>query len=180
MIATAVYRSAANRDEILSLIQKEAGLQVQILDRDQEGLATFKGYEWISTGQIQNDIMLIDQGGGSTEIAYFDMNGNRLAKGHIPLGTEAGVNALFNNIPGEAYVEDALDTALRFMKRRLSENTQDLVNYLEKRDQPFQIVGVGSAIIGEPNSVVTVTTRSNFSGRGSPPVPPTSRSVLCS
>ena len=146
VIATAVYRSAVNRDEILSVIQKEADLQVQILDRDQEGVATFKGYEWISAGHIRTDIMLIDQGGGSTEIAYFDPEGNRLAKGHIPLGTEAGVNALFNNTSGETSVKDALQTALSFMKRRLSENTQDLVAYLEKRNQPFQIVGVGSAI----------------------------------
>ena len=150
VIATAVYRSAANRDEILKLIQDEAGLSVQILDRDQEGLATFKGYEWISRGnqafEFESDLMLIDQGGGSTEIAYFSPQGQRLAKGHIPLGTEAGVNALFNNTAGEALVEHALDTALSFMKRRLSENTQDLVNYLEKRNRPFQIIGVGSAI----------------------------------
>ena len=74
-VATAVYRSARNINSILQIIKQETGLEVCILTEEEEAEYTFWAYFYSTTHQeelVQKPYtLLIDQGGGSTEITFF-------------------------------------------------------------------------------------------------------------
>ncbi|GGG20882.1 Ppx/GppA phosphatase family protein [Paenibacillus abyssi] len=67
-VATAAIRNAANRDDILNRLDKEAGLRVELLSGKEEAEFGFLGM--INSMDIE-DGFLVDIGGGSTEISLF-------------------------------------------------------------------------------------------------------------
>ena len=73
-VASAAYRSAKNRQEILDLIKSETGLEVCVLSKNQEAECTLWGYLCAdNSGKIKDvrNVLLIDMGGGSTEVTFF-------------------------------------------------------------------------------------------------------------
>ncbi len=73
-VASAAYRNATNRQEIMDLIKSETGLEVCVLSKNQEAECTLWGYLCAdNSGEIKNvrNILLIDMGGGSTEVTLF-------------------------------------------------------------------------------------------------------------
>nr|WP_250636795.1 hypothetical protein [Paenibacillus sp. IHB B 3084] len=66
--ATAAIRNAANSDEIVQWIAEDTGLTLEILSGEQEGYAGFLGV--VNTMNVSDGI-IIDIGGGSTEITLF-------------------------------------------------------------------------------------------------------------
>ncbi len=149
VVATAVYRSAANRDEVLGLLRSRLGLSVHVLDRDQEARATFEGYRWLHP-TLERDLLLIDQGGGSTEVAYFSTEGEALARGHIPLGTESLLSVLMSSEQvtksGAEGVLDLIRETPRQMSAKVSEGVRRIQALISERGRPFQIIALGSAI----------------------------------
>ncbi len=149
VIATAVYRSAANRDELMSLLKERLGLSVHVLDRDQEARATFEGYRWLHP-HLETDLLLIDQGGGSTEVAYFSPEGELLERGHIPLGTESLLSVLMSSERaaqrGAEEVLTLIKGAPQHMSAQVKEGVRRLSALTSERRRPFQIIALGSAI----------------------------------
>ena len=74
-VATAALRGAKNREEIIDKLKTILDLNVQVLDRDQEAEATFAAYRWYPPYDLTDNTVLLDQGGGSTEISVFTKNG---------------------------------------------------------------------------------------------------------
>ena len=74
-VATAAYRTAGNKREILRLIKKETGLNVRILPKDEEATATLWAYIFSTRDKAKlmsfENHTLLDQGAGSTEISLF-------------------------------------------------------------------------------------------------------------
>lgn len=74
-IATAVYRSASNINSILQIIREKTGLEVKVLTKEEEAEYTFWAYFYSTRNKellLQKPYaLLIDQGGGSTEITLF-------------------------------------------------------------------------------------------------------------
>ena len=74
-VATAVYRSARNINSILQIIKQETGLDIWVLTEEEEAEYTFWAYFYSTKHQeelIQKPYtLLVDQGGGSTEISFF-------------------------------------------------------------------------------------------------------------
>ncbi len=66
--ATSAVRDAANKAEFLNKIQKDTGYRVQVLSGSEEAELTFTGA--LSTQQAMNHCLVIDIGGGSTEIIF--------------------------------------------------------------------------------------------------------------
>jgi len=66
VIATSAARDAVNKDDLLSTIQRAAGLQVEIISGEQEAEWAFKG---VTNGSdlAKTPLLLLDVGGGSTE-----------------------------------------------------------------------------------------------------------------
>ncbi|MBI4548027.1 MAG: Ppx/GppA family phosphatase [Ignavibacteriae bacterium] len=67
--ATSAVRDATNKDEFLSYIKSVTGIDVEVLSGDDEALCTYKGV--ISEfPQLSKSAVVLDIGGGSTEISF--------------------------------------------------------------------------------------------------------------
>jgi hypothetical protein len=104
LVATEVYRLASNQDSILQRIKEATGFTITVLKKESEAflslLALLHMYTYPSPNiripDIKNDdtILLFDQGGGSTEISYYQLKENRFGE-QLSI-SEVGTNALRN------------------------------------------------------------------------------------
>jgi len=147
-IATAAYRGSKNNEEILSIL-KDIGLNVMILTRNQEADYTSKAFRWTQTkpqNYLNQDILLIDQGGGSTEVSLLDSQGHLIERGNIPLGTESATNSLYTNFTESRSFRDILTEAPKYLRKNVNDNTLDVVKAIGKRPNQPIIVALGTAI----------------------------------
>lgn len=84
--ATSAMRDSKNGGEIMARIQNEIGIEIKIIPGDDEAEVLYESI--FNTGKIDDDktYMLIDVGGGSTEINIF-ANGERKAWKSFNIGT---------------------------------------------------------------------------------------------
>jgi exopolyphosphatase / guanosine-5'-triphosphate,3'-diphosphate pyrophosphatase len=68
-VATAAIRSAANRDEFVEVVSERGGVEVCILDGEEEARLAFLGATRTLGRELEGDVGVVDVGGGSTEIA---------------------------------------------------------------------------------------------------------------
>ncbi|MFB5677073.1 Ppx/GppA family phosphatase [Paenibacillus terreus] len=66
--ATAAIRNAVNSEEVVAWIEEETGLLIEVLSGEEEGNAGFLG---VVNSMNVHDGMIIDIGGGSTEVTLF-------------------------------------------------------------------------------------------------------------
>lgn len=64
--ATSATRDSENRDEFIERVFKETGIKIECISGKEEGTYTFKG----ATLDIKDELVLLDIGGGSTEVIY--------------------------------------------------------------------------------------------------------------
>jgi hypothetical protein len=99
-VATAAYRTATNRSDILNVIKKHTGINVQILSKQEEATSTLWAYIFSTKNKDKflsaNNIIMIDQGGGSTELSMFHKQ-QLLFSYSLGIGTTALKNILFSN-----------------------------------------------------------------------------------
>ena len=149
-IATAALRGATNRVEIVENIKEtmfqEEGIElnIQILSRNEEGDATLIGYLWDAVDSGEGNLVLIDQGGGSTELSVYNEDAERLTfdgPTNIPIGTTSAINILLQqNIP-LTNLEAALSDANKGTQPAVNKGTLPLQHV-----QFSQVIGVGTAI----------------------------------
>jgi exopolyphosphatase/guanosine-5'-triphosphate,3'-diphosphate pyrophosphatase len=68
-VATAVIRSAANRDEFCTAMREHGGVEVSVLDGEEEARLAFLGATRTLERPPPGRVAVVDVGGGSTEIA---------------------------------------------------------------------------------------------------------------
>jgi exopolyphosphatase / guanosine-5'-triphosphate,3'-diphosphate pyrophosphatase len=68
-VATAAIRSAANRDEFVEVVSERGGVEVSILDGEEEARLAFVGATQTLGQDLDGTVGVVDVGGGSTEIA---------------------------------------------------------------------------------------------------------------
>jgi exopolyphosphatase/guanosine-5'-triphosphate,3'-diphosphate pyrophosphatase len=67
--ATSAVRDARNRKSFLNWVHQETGLEVSVLSGEQEADLTYKGaLSGLAEGDHEQDVMVLDIGGGSTEL----------------------------------------------------------------------------------------------------------------
>lgn len=147
-VATAAYRTAANREEVLDAIRERAGINVRILSKNEEASATLFAYAFTSAYRAQllkSPVIMIDQGGGSTEVSVFRNNelvGN-------PYSINLGTTALHNYLFKESDPGTPLESALKDSDRKIKER---LVTFYKNMDENMSLGGdvfcvcVGTAI----------------------------------
>ena len=141
-IATAALRGAKNREEILDKLQTTLGLQVEIIDREMEAGTTYSGYQWHPKFTPVSNTLLLDQGGGSTELTLFHPSSNDdLPSTNIPVGTTNAINIFFNQSQFDTKTSVALLQSQQITRRKINESTLRLQDLSISK-----IVGVGSAI----------------------------------
>lgn len=68
-VATAVIRTAANRDEFCAAVRREGGIEVRVLDGREEARLAFLGATRTLGRPLNGRVAVVDVGGGSSEIA---------------------------------------------------------------------------------------------------------------
>jgi hypothetical protein len=145
-VATAAYRTASNRDEIVKTIQKQTGINVRILSKQEEAEATLWAYTFSTTNKDNflkaKNIVMIDQGGGSTEISIFQ--DQKLVKSHsFEIGTTALKNMFFQKNKSISVV----DALTQIDKESIVRIKKLLSKYnVEFNDNVAYCVCVGTAI----------------------------------
>lgn len=76
LIATEACRAAANGEEFLQQVRQEAGLELEIVDRQTEARLAVSGCGTL-IARNTDAVVLFDIGGGSSEIALIDMSRRR-------------------------------------------------------------------------------------------------------
>jgi exopolyphosphatase/guanosine-5'-triphosphate,3'-diphosphate pyrophosphatase len=69
VVATACIRVAANRDEFLRAMSEHGGVEVSVLDGEEEARLAFLGATRTLPERLDGRVAVVDVGGGSTEIA---------------------------------------------------------------------------------------------------------------
>ena len=143
-IATACLRAATNQDAILQRIQDSLGLRIQVLSQREEALATMRAYRWSLGNRRQGSTLLVDQGGGSTELTAFDPNFKPLilsAPCHIQVGSTTAIQALLNR----KGLDEDLGSYLRDEAQNIGFQVQQAT--LPLIPQKIEtLIGVGSAL----------------------------------
>ena len=83
--ATSAMRDAANSDEIIALVTKVAGINIEIISGDMEANLVYENHV-AENMDLDHSYMYIDVGGGSTEISFFT-NGILIFKNSFNIGT---------------------------------------------------------------------------------------------
>ena len=147
-VATAAYRTAANREEILNCIREEAGLNVRILKKEEEARATIDAFFFSSHDKLsltkKKYIMVIDQGGGSTEVSLFK-EGEYVNSYSINLGTEVLRTLLFKESTNQTTLRQALRMTDQLIKDRLEAFYKNMLANFDN-NEPIYTIAVGTAI----------------------------------
>lgn len=147
-VATAAYRTAKNRDEIIECIRKEAGINVRILSKKEESVSTMFAYGISSRYklEIQNSrhSVMVDQGGGSTEVSVFNQ-GELEGSYSINLGTTALRNILTKDVAPSMLLIEAFKKSDQMLKERMVAFTRNMNTTMQTNEDTF-CVSVGSAI----------------------------------
>ncbi|RIW29516.1 Ppx/GppA family phosphatase [Bacillus salacetis] len=130
-VATATIRQAENKEEVLTIIKKETGMDIEILSEEQEA---YYGFLAVISTTPADTALTIDIGGGSTEITYFE--NRKLIHSHsYPFGV---VSLKQRFIQGDSITEEERSTLTDFL---LSEFSR--LPWLKNRRVP--IIGVGGS-----------------------------------
>ena len=147
-VATAAYRTAKNRDEIVAFIKSRAGINVRILSKKEESVSTMFAYLFSSRYKQQMltspHVVMIDQGGGSTEVSVFK-NNDLINSYSINLGTTALRNILFLDSDRDTPVSEALKKSDQKIKERLVVFYKNMGEAMQSDSESF-CISVGTAI----------------------------------
>jgi exopolyphosphatase/guanosine-5'-triphosphate,3'-diphosphate pyrophosphatase len=132
-VATAAIREAKNRDKVVKEIEEAAGVEVSVLDEEEEGRLAFIGATKSLGHPVEGKIAVVDVGGGSSEIVY-----GTLAKGV----TEVKSFKIGSGSLAEDHLESDPPSAAEI--RALRDHISDFFEDVEF-EQPDQAVAVGGS-----------------------------------
>lgn len=85
-LATSAARDVSNRDEFFSGVRDRLGVDVDVISGDEEARLSFLGA--LSGGHVdEGPVLVMDVGGGSTELILGDTEGNLLAESSLDMGS---------------------------------------------------------------------------------------------
>lgn len=84
-VATSAMRDAQNAQAIVKEILKATGVQIEIISGDEEAQLIFSSFDLLGM-QSQQQFVVVDVGGGSTEVSVFE-HGEKVAARSFELGT---------------------------------------------------------------------------------------------
>jgi exopolyphosphatase/guanosine-5'-triphosphate,3'-diphosphate pyrophosphatase len=124
VVATSAVRDAANRDEFLDRVKREAGFEVEIITGDEEARRTLLG---IRSGLPHDvtDVLALDIGGGSTEF-ILDRPGQNPVVHSIDIGVVRLCERLLHHDPP---TDDELRQAREWIARETKAAVASMGNY---------------------------------------------------
>lgn len=94
IVGTSALREAPNRDEFIERVERETGLNVEVISGEEEARLTF----WGATHDLSTHagpVVVMDVGGGSTELVFGRLSGTRTGGATPPdLGASLAIGSL--------------------------------------------------------------------------------------
>ncbi|HBW86096.1 MAG TPA: exopolyphosphatase, partial [Crocinitomicaceae bacterium] len=84
-VSTSAMREAKNAEKVIQKIKKETGIDLEIISGQEEAELIFGAFDLLNL-PVDLPFLVIDVGGGSTEISVFE-KGNRVASRSFDVGT---------------------------------------------------------------------------------------------
>ncbi|MBZ9963238.1 Ppx/GppA phosphatase family protein [Mesorhizobium sp. BR1-1-2] len=149
LIATEACRSAANGVEFLERVEREAGLKLEIIDRQTEARLAVSGCGSLVERDTQG-VVLFDIGGGSSEIALIDLTGRRSPRlaNHIVSWTSlpVGVVSLAERFGGRTVTREIFGAMVDDVAARLAAfDGRDRLSHL-KASPNFHLLGTSGTV----------------------------------
>tara|TARA_R110002051_G_scaffold174602_2_gene244817 strand:+ start:6045 stop:8048 length:2004 start_codon:yes stop_codon:yes gene_type:complete len=120
-VATAAYRASNNRKKIVDVIKKEVGVNVKILSKAEEARVTLVAFihsKPKEVNQFSNNKIMIDQGGGSTEVTLFN-NQEIISSYSLNSGTTIMSNILLSQTNQNTNLKEGLLHSDKITKGKL-------------------------------------------------------------
>lgn len=95
-VATSAMRDAINAKDVKEKIKSETGIEIEVISGQEEAELIMSNF-FLSEKPIKNPFLVIDVGGGSTEISYFS-DGERKASKSFEIGTIRLLKNKVNNL----------------------------------------------------------------------------------
>jgi exopolyphosphatase / guanosine-5'-triphosphate,3'-diphosphate pyrophosphatase len=149
LIATEACRSAENGVEFLERVEREAGLKLEIIDRQTEARLAVSGCGSLVERDTQG-VVLFDIGGGSSEIALIDLTGRRSPRlsNHIVSWTSlpVGVVSLAERFGGRTVTREIFTAMVDDVAGRLAAfDGRDRLSHL-KASPNFHLLGTSGTV----------------------------------
>ncbi|MCC0031226.1 MAG: Ppx/GppA family phosphatase [Brucellaceae bacterium] len=149
LIATEACRAAANGGEFLERVRIETGLVLEIVDRETEARLAVCGCGSLVEREIES-VVLFDIGGGSSEIALVDLNGersNRLSD-HISAWTSlpVGVVSLAERFGGRDVSGEHFEAMVTDVTAHIDEFANRHGSARERGGARFHLLGTSGTV----------------------------------
>ncbi|WP_124054215.1 Ppx/GppA phosphatase family protein [Arcanobacterium ihumii] len=140
--ATSATRDAENRQEFIDGIMDRLGIEPQVLTGDEEAKTSFAGAISVLGKSSESPLIAVDLGGGSTEIALGDANGQVISSYSMNVGC---VRMHERHLRSDPATEEEIHAARR-----------DVREFLDRAEQVVDF-GTAHGVIGLAGSVTTIT-----------------------
>lgn len=139
-VATSAVRDAINSNEFISVIRQTIDIEPQIISGKKEAEFTFTGVcSGFDDSLINKNILVIDIGGGSTEIIYGTSQNIKFIKSYN-VGCLRLTEKFIKNDPP---VQDEIDAFWDYLDKSFQEDLTSLIN---KIDIPIAVAGTPTAL----------------------------------
>jgi exopolyphosphatase/guanosine-5'-triphosphate,3'-diphosphate pyrophosphatase len=98
-VATAAIRDAPNRDELVAAVEKSGAMPVRILSGEEEARLSFVGATRTLASPVVGTIAVIDVGGGSSELAIGEPDGDMAWSASFSIGSGLLADAYLRSDP---------------------------------------------------------------------------------
>ena len=149
LIATEACRSAENGEEFIDRVKNEAGLELEIIDRQTEARLAVSGCGPLVDRGTQG-VVLFDIGGGSSEIALIDVSRHRTPRlaSHIVAWTSlpVGVVSLAERFGGRDVTPEIFEDMVREVGGMLADFEAPPAEDLNGVDSGFHMIGTSGTV----------------------------------
>ena len=132
-VATAAVRESKNRDEVVHAINEVSGVEVEVLDEEEEGRLAFLGATKTLGHPVDGRVAVVDVGGGSSEIVLGTVAGGAEKVHSFKIGSGMLAEEMLDSDPPSA-------AELREVRERINDFFDDV-----EIEQPEQAVAVGGS-----------------------------------
>src|SRR5919106_1218031 len=133
VVATAAIREAKNRSKVTSEITDAAGVEVDVLDEEEEGRLAFIGATKSLGHPVKGTVAVVDVGGGSSEVIFGTVAGGVSEVRSWKVGSGSLTEELIEGDPPSA-------AEIRSLRDRIGDLFSE-----EELDHPDQAVAVGGS-----------------------------------
>lgn len=151
--ATSAMREAENGNEVQRYIQMKTDVNIEVIDGDEESSLILSNF-LIEDKNSEKDFVVIDVGGGSTEISIFN-HGNLVASKSFDVGTirllkgkvsediwSESKSWIQKNIGDDHYEIQATGGNINKAHKMLGKKSNDAINYAEFKEFTKRIQGM--------------------------------------